>query len=358
MSGRQIRSRPQVGPGRLDGMDIAVTPFGADDETAAERAYEIEAAVSAADVPDFPPACRQQFMGALRHPWPGSRSQRAIASIDGVPAGYVKIDLPLLDNIDNASVDLYVHPEHRRRGVGRALHEYVLRRLRDEGRKRLVAMSVKQLPGGPPRSAAGAAFAAAIGATSALFDVRRRLDVAATDQSALDRMLEVAWPRAEGYSLVQWHGRTPDEYVDDVAYLDGRLLADAPLGDLAWEPEKIDAARVRGAEAAREARGRRAYHSGMRHDETGRLVAWTTLDFGATSPWHAFQQITIVEPRHRGHRLGAIVKIENLRYARTHEPELRVIDTWNAAANDHMISINEAMGFRPVDGWDNWQLTV
>ena len=34
------------------------------------------------------------------------------------------------------------------------------------------------------------------------------------------------------------------------------------------------------------------------------------------------------------------------------------MDTWNAAVNDHMISINEAMGFRPVDGWNNFQLNL
>jgi GNAT superfamily N-acetyltransferase len=339
-------------------MDIAVTPLDVADETAVERALEIEAAAVAADLPDFPPVCRRHFIGSIHHPWPGTRSHRVLAYLDGTPAGYARIDLPQLDNTENASVEPSVHPDHRRRGVGRALHEYVLQYLRDEGRKRLVGMSVSALPGGPARPSAGAAFGKAMGATSALFDVRRRLDVMALDEPALDRMLSEARSRAEGYSLVQWDGPAPEEYVDDVAYLDGRLLEDAPMGDLAWEPEKVDAARVRGVEAAREARGRRAYHTAMRHDESGHLVAWTALDFSASNRWHAFQQITIVEPRHRGHRLGAIVKIENLRYARAHEPELRAVDTWNAAGNDHMISINEAMGFRPVDGWDNWQLTV
>lgn len=339
-------------------MDIAVKPVDAADDAAVERAYEIEAAAVAADLPGFPPVCHRQFVGSMRHPWPGTRSHHVLAYLDGTPAGYVRIDLPQLDNTDNAVAEPSVHPAHRRRGVGRALHDYVVRFVRDQGRKRLIGMSVMALAGGPARSGAGAAFATAMGATSALVDVRRRLDVTTIDDSALDRMLTEARPRAAGYSLVQWQGPAPDEYVDDVAYLDGRLVEDAPMGDLAWEPEKVDAARIRDVEAAREARGRRAYHTGMRHDESNRLVAWTMLDLGASSPWHAFQQITIVEPRHRGHRLGAIVKIENLRYALAREPELRAVDTWNAAANDHMISINEAMGFRPVDGWDNWQLTV
>jgi len=39
-------------------------------------------------------------------------------------------------------------------------------------------------------------------------------------------------------------------------------------------------------------------------------------------------------------------------------PGMRYIDTWNAAVNDHMIAINERMGFRAVDAWPNWQMEI
>ena len=82
------------------------------------------------------------------------------------------------------------------------------------------------------------------------------------------------------------------------------------------------------------------------HEASGRLVAWTLLDVYETAPWHAYQQITLVDPAHRGRRLGLLVKIENLlvRPRRTSR-QLRVIDTFNAEANSYMIAINEAMGF-------------
>ncbi|HEX5596889.1 MAG TPA: GNAT family N-acetyltransferase [Micromonosporaceae bacterium] len=339
-------------------MDIAVSTFTAADTEAAERAYEIESLCTAADLPDFPPVCRQSFFAGLSHPWPGRKLHRALAHLDGAPVGLVRTLLPDLDNTDNAYLEIFVPPQHRRKGVGRALFEHSVRLARAQGRKRIFGDSVAALPAGPARTEAGRGFALAMGAKSALVDVRRRLDIAGLDEVALDRLLAEAQTRADGYSLVRWSGPTPQEYVADVAYLEGRLFEDAPMGDLEWEPEKVDVARIRGIEAARKARGQRSYHVGMRHDASGRLAAWTMLTLNATVPWHAFQQITLVEPRHRGHRLGAIVKIENLRYAMAHEPELRVIDTWNAAVNDHMVSINEAMGFRPVDGWDNWQLTL
>ncbi len=336
-------------------MDIAVKPFDPADEKAVGQAYEIVEAALAVDVPDFPPVGRQRFLAELRFPGPGTAHERALATIDGVAAGYATIELPQLDNLENAEADLTVHPRYRRRGVGRALYEHVQSVVRGLGRKRVMGMSVESLPGGVARDEAGGGFATAMGAKGALTDVRRRLDVTKVDDADLDRQLAAAWERAAGYSIVQWRGPTPDDVIDDIAYLDGRLLSDAPMGELDWEAEKVDAARIRAIDAVVAARGRRRYNTAVRHDQSGKVVAFTTIDFPGTVDWHAFQQITIVEPTHRGHRLGTVVKLENFSYTRAHEPGLRSIDTWNADVNDHMIAINEAMGFRPVDGWQNWQ---
>ncbi|WBB66159.1 GNAT family N-acetyltransferase [Micromonospora sp. WMMD812] len=339
-------------------MSITIAPFDAADPAAIDEAYRVGSAANDADLPDFPPFCRQRFEGLLHHPMPGTATLWALARLDGVPAGYLALDLPQLDNTDNATADLIVHPAHRRRGVGRALHQHCLRLLREHGRKRVIGMAVAALPGGPARSTAGAAFATAMGARPALAEVRRRLETSTVDQVALDDVLADARAHATGYRTIRWHGLIPAEYVADIAYLDGRLSTDAPLGDLEWEAEQVDADRIRGTERALAARGRRQYHVAVRHEESGRLVAWTLLDVGASADWHAFQQITIVDPAHRGRRLGLLVKIENLRHLLAHEPAVRAIDTFNAASNSHMIVINEQLGFRPVDGWTDWQLTV
>ncbi|WP_446217178.1 GNAT family N-acetyltransferase [Micromonospora sp. IBHARD004] len=339
-------------------MDITIAPFDAADAAAIDEAYRIGAAANEADLPDFPPFCRQRFDAAVRHPMPGNAPRWALARLDGVPAGYLGLDLPQLDNTDNSTVDLVVHPAYRRRGVGRALHEHCLRLLREYGRKRVMGMAVSALPGGIARPEAGGTFAAAMGARPVLAEVRRRLATDRLDHAALDALAAEARAHATGYRTVRWQGDTPEEYAADVAYLDGRLMTDAPLGDLEWEPEQVDVARLRGTERALEARGRRGYHHAAVHEATGRLVAWTLIDLGPSADWHAFQQITIVDPAHRGHRLGLLTKVENLRWVLDHEPALRVIDTWNAAENRHMITINEQLGFRPVDSWTDWQLTI
>jgi hypothetical protein len=65
-----------------------------------------------------------------------------------------------------------------------------------------------------------------------------------------------------------------------------------------------------------------------------------------------------VLPAHRGHRLGMRVKLANLEFLRRSRPKVSLINTWNAAINDHMVSINEAIGFRAVDRWREWQLEL
>ncbi|MGN9776017.1 GNAT family N-acetyltransferase [Micromonospora sp. H33] len=339
-------------------MSIAVTPYDAADPAAIDAAHRIVTAATAADLPDFPVQTRDEFAAYATHPMPGYVVTRALARLDGVAVGHLELRFPQLDNTDNASVTLNVHPEHRRRGAGRALLAYAVEEARKNGRKRLYCDTVVALPDGPARPEAGGAFAATTGAQAALAEVRRRLDVTTVDHAALDTLLAEARTHTAGYRAVGWHGPVPEEYVADVARLESRMNTDAPLGDLEMEAEKIDAGRIRGVEEALAARGRRTYHYGAVHEATGRLVAWTMLDVSPGSPWHAWQQTTIVDPDHRGHRLGLLVKAENLRYALAHEPQLRAVDTWNAAVNDHMIRINEQLGFRPVDGWTDWQLTI
>ncbi len=114
-------------------MSITIAPFDAADRAAIDEAYRIGAAANEADLPDFPPLCRRRFDAVVRHPMPGNAPRWALARLDGTPAGYLGLRLPQLDNTDNSTVDLVVHPAYRRRGIGRALHEHCLRLLGDRG---------------------------------------------------------------------------------------------------------------------------------------------------------------------------------------------------------------------------------
>jgi GNAT superfamily N-acetyltransferase len=331
-------------------MLIDLVQFGDTDEASARSAYEIRGAGWRAMLPDIPYESLAHFLSGIRLPSPEYAIERTLAYLDGVPVGYLYLDLPILDNLDNAAAELWVVPAYRRRGVGRALWTYATDRIRVLGRKRITVESLE--------SGEAQGFAATVGADAALRSTRSRLDVAAIDRQRLDAMLADAWTHADGYRLLRWHGVPPQRYIEDVAYLDSRFLTDAPTGDLECEPEKIDADRLREHEQRWTGRGVGRFHAGVVHEASDRLVAWTTLSGAADNPAHLWQNITLVDPPHRGHRLGTIVKVANLAHARAHRPQLTAIDTWNASSNEHMLAINRAIGYRAVDSWVEWQQTV
>jgi GNAT superfamily N-acetyltransferase len=340
---------------------IHVTPLARDDLAALEAFSDIEAAARRQDVPDFPVSSTRAAVIRLSHDWPGQTTHLFLATDTEQPdrpVGALGVDLPYLDNTQLAELNISVHPAHRRRGLGRALYQTAVAFAREHGRRVVQSEAVTALPGGPHRDPGHGAFAEAMGAKVGLEEVRRRLDLDTVDRSGWERASTAAGTHAVGYSFVRWTGTTPDDLVADVAALDSRLVLDAPMGDLMIEVERIDVARTRQIEEAIRIRGRRPYHCGMRHDASGALAAWTNLTYDPDQTEHAWQQITIVDPAHRGHRLGLLVKIENLRHALAQEPGTRWIDTWNAAENTHMIGINESMGFRAVDGWQIWQAEI
>ena len=332
-------------------MAIDVVPFSDSDDVAVRHSWRINTAAARARTPDLPDRTWDYHLNAVRNPFPHHRFERALAHLDGTSVGCAEIGMPLRDNLDNATVEIFVHPAHRRRGAGRALHAWAVDRVHRHGRKRLTGETVQT-------AAADDAFAVAMGATAALAETRSRLDVPAADTGRLDAMLAEAWTRAAGYRFVAWDGVPPEQWIDDVAYLDGRLLSDAPMGDLEWEPEAVDADRIRQAEERHATLGVDRICGGIEHVASGRLVAFTVLAGVPAIPEHLWQNITLVDPPHRGHRLGLVVKLENLRHALRHRPGLRAVDTFNASSNEHMLAINVAMGFRPVDRWMQWQQTV
>ena len=131
-----------------------------------------------------------------------------------------------------------------------------------------------------------------------------------------------------------------------------------PLDDLRWEPEAYDVDRMRRRNEMIAARGMRQYTSVARHEATGALVGSTTLTRLAGLPEHIDQWETIVLEEHRGHRLGMLLKIENLRFAQRAEADLCFIDTVNSDSNAPMLQMNLALGFEPVRAWAEWELTL
>jgi hypothetical protein len=202
----------------------------------------------------------------------------------------------------------------------------------------------------------GAVFATAVGARPGMLDVRRKLAVDAALRARLASLRAGAEDRAAGYSLRSWSGPTPAELVTGVCAV-VNALADAPH-DAEYEPERWDAARLRMYEERAVARGARTHSVAAIAPDGSEVAALTEVRVSAEKPDWGSQQITAVTRPHRGHRLGLLVKVAMLELLADREPALAEIVTFNAEQNEHMVAVNEQLGYQISDYFRGWMYDV
>jgi GNAT superfamily N-acetyltransferase len=303
------------------------------------------------DEPDGPWFTERPFQGWLTVGWGGGpREVWVVPGPEegpemGTVAGWYRLELPDLENLDQAELTLVVHPAQRRRGIGRALLKHAAARAAEHGRSVLNA--------GTRHGTGGQAFARAMGAEPGLVDVQRVMDVRAIGDEQLARLRETAEQAATGYSLVSWTGLVPEDFLEQAAVLFA-ALNDAPH-DPHVAPAVWDAQRVR--ERVNDLRlryGLRTYGIAAVTSGTGEPAALTEVAVDPADPEWGHQMLTGVTREHRGHRLGLLVKVAMAEWLRTAEPQLERIQTWNAQSNRYMIAVNEALGYTILGQPANW----
>jgi len=314
-------------PERLDRRDVA-------------GALGVIEAVRAVDTPQQIATISTNYTYLLRHGWDG---EPPLAAVHRDTAGRVDavlyVWLPQRDNTGTATIHVFVDPLARRAGLGRRMFEAGIQRARDEGRHTLFASTFHRSP--------GVEFLTTMGFARAAEAVLRRQDPTALDWSRLDDLFADAEQRAKAYELVHIAGATPDDMLEAVATMTS-AINDAPTEGLDIEDEVFTPERVRAFEEAMAARGRRLYHLIARHVDTGELAGHTVVGVDVERPWYANQFDTSVVRSHRGNRLGLLLKIGMLKWLATEEPQLRTLDTDNAASNSFMIGINDLIGYQVI----------
>ena len=287
------------------------------------------------------------FLADIRHGWDGDPSIVGVhRDKRGRVVGVIELGFSSWDNKHIGFFGVTVDPEARRQGIGRALLDAGIDRVRAEG-KRLVLT-------GSYNSPAAVTLCTALGFELAMTEVKRRQDLIALDWSALDHDYALASASAPDYELLRLQGPTPDDMLDDVATMTA-AINDAPIDALEVEDEVFSPERVRAFERGQQERGRRTYRVVARHRTTGELAGHTMASVDRDHPGFGGQYDTSVVRAHRGHRLGLLLKIEMLRWLGDAEPQLRVLDTWNAATNAHMIAVNEQLGYHVIGEGLEWQ---
>jgi hypothetical protein len=125
------------------------------------------------------------------------------------------------------------------------------------------------------------------------------------------------------------------------------MAIDVPSGESAREPVVFDAARVTGTQQRLTQQGYGVLTTLVLDDGGG--PAGYTLMLVTAGGVNAIQDDTFVLLAHRGHRLGALAKVANLRALAAHHPRARHVHTWTAEVNDAMHAVNARFGFRAVE---------
>lgn len=314
-----------------------------------EACYRIFAASSPVDDPNGPVMSLPAFSGDWALGFGGNPQQAWLATgSGGEAAGCYLLELP---DRDNTSIGLclpLVPPERRREGTGSALLAHSAEQAARAGRSTLVCEILDP--------SAGTDFARAVGAQQGLTELRRVLCV---DAGLRDRMADLralAERQASGYSLLSWAGPVAEEHVSQVAAVFGGM-ADAPR-PASMEADLWDASRVRADEARLAAQGLTFYSVAARRDDTGDLAAVTQVCLDPLLPDWAFQMMTTVARPHRGNKLGLLVKVAMQELLAARAPGVRRIMTENGESNEHMVAINEQLGYRITDRLLSWELPV
>lgn len=271
------------------------------------------------------------------------------------------------EGAEDAWLSVEVLPEFRQRGIGSALYERLVAMCQADGRTvqqtdpiHKAVEGSQQLPsptgfGAVPLDSPETQFLLHRGFSLEQVE-RLSMLVLPFDEVAMTAAREHAFAAAGGdYRSLSWCGRTPEKWVSGLAVLHQRMSTDAPSADLDSTEETWDADRVRSLDERREKSPRVMLTTVVEHVPTGTLVGFTELSVPPEIERPVEQQDTLVLKEHRGHRLGMLLKLENLRYLAETHPGHPSVTTFNAEENRPMLDVNEAMGFVAVGYAGAWK---
>jgi GNAT superfamily N-acetyltransferase len=295
--------------------------------------------------PDTPFWEFHEFLGAFRSPDSGERQEMLAAYDGGRMVGNAVLWSFLLDNLDKAAFRLGVDVPERRRGIGRALVERLEQIAKDDDRSLMMGEST--LPFDDREAHAHRRFAEACGYELSDFEVVRHLPLPVPDER-IQEWIDEAAPHHRDYRIETFVGAVPDDLVESLCVLLGQLAVDAPTGIVDFDEEDVTPQRYAEMVASTAAQ-RRARYETVALTPDRQVVAHSTLALSLAESTHVYQWGTFVHREHRGHRLGLATKAVNLRAVQAARDDLTLVITQNGETNDYMVSINERMGFRPIE---------
>ncbi|CAN5240356.1 GNAT family N-acetyltransferase [soil metagenome] len=238
---------------------------------------------------------------------------------------------------DKYHLELAVDPALRRKGIGMALYEELVRTARVRGAVQLVANAKESMDD-------GLAFALHRGFVEVKRDWESRLDMDTFDGAAF--AAAPARAAAEGITITTLADEIArDEGALERAYeLDCDVGRDVPSTD-PFTPLPFAQWRTESLESPNAAPD--AWYLAV--DREGRYVGVSNMFKSIEDPTFIWQGLTGLRREARGKGIAMALKLKTVEYAREHG--IKHIKTWNDQRNQPMLRINEAMGFAKQPAW-------
>lgn len=241
-----------------------------------------------------------------------------------------------------------VHPEHRRRGIGRSWIPLTLEIMERHGCTTLTLDTHEE---------SGREFLKWLGAEGKSAGAENRLELAGVDWAMLRRWVAEGAAKSPLTKLEVYDGHLPETMWEDYCPQLAALLNTMPWDDLDHGDITVTPAELADWYQRLDEQGGTDYTM-LTREPDGTISGITDMSFAPYWPQAIEQGFTGVRPDARGRGLGKWLKAAMLLHVREIYPDLKTVITGNAASNDPMLGINKKMGFKEHRAGNEYQISL
>jgi ribosomal protein S18 acetylase RimI-like enzyme len=340
--------------------DLKILDHGREDlpEATVDALVALRKARQAELRPEDPPLPTAIHVADVRTPDVAGRRSRWLVAWRGAQAvGYAETNIDQHDNPDIVWLWVYVSPDRRRQGIGRALAVQALEEAQgalDPSPTQIgFDIAISSDVGGELRARIEDDW----GLSVAIMGRRARLDLATVNRAAIEeararRLASIG----DRYRLLFFEnldvpGPETGFDIEDFCTTYEEIMNLMPLEDLQLDRERFPPERFLALVGWLKKTGRRMWYL-VCSEPNGHVVGLTAICFPDADHRKVEQWDTGVLAEAQGNGIGSLLKLDMLLRIMDQLPNTRFIDTDNAGSNAPMIAINTALGF--YEHWINY----